>query len=311
MIHYVFAWQIAALLMGTALLPLLVARTRSGRGSFPAAFLAADLVMLARTLVFSAVHYDQSTRLGLFPARFEESSVAGLIYLLFVAAAAWLILAGLFRATGSRGLPVLALPYWAYVCLVSAVYLIVIFDLGIPRILWPLVSYGNMTIVPFVVTKAYIAAACLPVVVLSLVRQRGLRPAAAAALAALAQGGDAWLRLDESSYALSVPLLYLPFFGALFMVAFPGRRGLAGGAVEARVAPGLAASWSREAGLETEETRLLDLLLEGKANKEIAFSLGLGLSAEKHRVQKLFRKLGVSTRSELLSRAAERAILAR
>ena len=311
MIHYVFACQMAALLMGTALLPLLIARMKSCHGSFPAAFLAADLAMLARTLVFSVVHYDQSTRLGIFPAHFEESSVAGFIYLLFVAAAAWLILAGLFRATRIRGLLVLSLPYWAYICLVSSVYLVVMFDLGIPRLLWPLVSYGNMAIVPFVAIKAYVAAACILVMVLALVRERSLRLAAAAALAALAQAGDAWLRLDESSYALSVPLLYLPFFGALFMVAFPGRRGLAGLAGDARVEPGLAASWSREAGLEAEETRLLDLLLEGKANKEIAFSLGLGLSAEKHRVQKLFRKLGVSTRSELLSRAAERAILSR
>lgn len=309
MIHYVFAWQMAALLMGTALLPLLIARMKSRRGSFPAAFLAADLVMMARTLVFSAVHYDRSTHLGFFPARFEESSVAGFIYLAFVAAAAWLILAGLFRATRSRGLPVLALPYWAYVCLVAAVYLIVMADLRIPRLLWPLASYGNMVIVPFVAIKAYVAAACILVMVLALVRERSLRFAAAAALAALAQAGDAWLRLDESSYALSVPLLFLPFFGALFIVALPARRGMDGQAGEAKSSTGLAASWSREAGLEAGETRLLDLLLEGKANKEIAFSLGLGLSAEKHRVQKLFRKLGVSTRSELLSRAAERALL--
>jgi DNA-binding NarL/FixJ family response regulator len=39
----------------------------------------------------------------------------------------------------------------------------------------------------------------------------------------------------------------------------------------------------------------------------VAAELGLGLSAEKHRVQKLFRKLGVETRNELFAKASDRA----
>lgn len=309
MIHYVFAWQMGALLMGTALLPLLASRTRAGRGAFPAAFLAADLVMLARTLVFSVIHYDRSARLGFFPAHFEDSIAAGFIYLVFVAAAAWLILAGLLRSTRSRGLLALSLPFWAYVGLVAAVYVIVMTGLDIPRALWPLASHGNMAIVPFAAIKAYIAAACLLVATRALVRGRNPPLAAAGILAALSQAGDAWLRLDEASYVLSVPLIYLSFFGALLVVALHGRKEKTPGGNGGQAPGNLSSSWSSEAGLGADEARLLGLLLEGKGNKEIAFSIGIGLSAEKHRVQKLFGKLGVSTRSELLSRAAERALL--
>lgn len=309
--HYVFAWQVAALLMGVALLPLLAARRKTEPGSFPAAFLVSDLAMLARTLVFSTVHYDQSTQLGIFPAHFEDSAMAGLIFLAFVVATDWLAVAGLFRATRTRGLAAFSFPYWAYVGLTLAVYVLVVAELRIPEPLWGLASFRYLAIVSFAAIKGLSAAAFLYLALRALAGTAGRRAAMAATLLVLSMGADVWLRLDEAAYAFSVPLLYLSYFGAFFILALSGRAraGLRDG--EAGDAPGLAEAWSRDARLEAGETLLLGLLLEGKGNKEIAYSLGLGLSAEKHRVQKLFRKLGVGTRSELLARAAERALLAR
>jgi len=309
--HYVFAWQIAALLLGVALLPLLVARMKAEPGTFPAVFLVSDLAMLARTFVFSTVHYDQSTQLGIFPAHFEDSATAGLIFLAFVVTTDWLAVAGMFRTTRSRGLPVFSLPYWAYVGFIFAVYVLVVAELHIPEPLWKFANFHYMAIVSFAAIKGLSAAALLYLALCALAGAAGKPAAMAATLLVLSMGGDIWLRLDETSYVFSVPILYLSYYGAFFILALSGRGRSGVRAEKAKDAPGLAEAWSCDASLEAEETLLLGLLLEGKGNKEIAYSLGLGLSAEKHRVQKLFRKLGVGTRSELLSRAAERALLAR
>jgi DNA-binding CsgD family transcriptional regulator len=309
--HYVFAWQIAALLMGVALLPLLAARMKAKPGAFPAAFLVSDLAMLARTAVFSTVHYDQSTQLGIFPAHFEDSATAGLVFLAFVVAADWTAVAGLFRTTRRRGLPAFSLPYWAYVGLILAVYILVVAELRIPEPLRGLANFRYMAVVSFTVIKGLAASALLYLFFRSLTGAAERPVAIAAALLVLSMGADAWLRLDETAYAFSVPLLYLSYYGAFFILALSGSGRAGDPEGRGKAAPGLAEAWSRDAGLEAGEALLLGLLLEGKGNKEIAFSLGLGLSAEKHRVQKLFRKLGVGTRSELLARAAERALLAR
>lgn len=332
MVHYVFAWQVAALLMGVALIPLLLARMRAGgaglggQTAFPAAFLVSDLLMLARTLLFSTIHYDQSARLGLFPATFEDGYLSGLIYLALVSSSAWALLLGLFRTTRSRGLAFIAPPYWSYTGLILAVFALVMADIGLPPLLRPLHSYMNLAIRPFVAIKLTVIAACAWLGLRWLTGKGSPRPAlplaAALSLASASQVGDIFFRIDNAQYGWAVPMTYLCYFGSLFVLALAGRKAEAvpaaaaaagaNGAVGGKAGPGglaldLAGPWSEELGLDGGEATLLGLILGGRGNKQIAAELGIGLSAEKHRVQKLFRKLGVATRNEFFAMASERA----
>jgi DNA-binding CsgD family transcriptional regulator len=216
----------------------------------------------------------------------------------------------MFETAGARGLRWLALPWWSYICVIAATFAILASGLPLPGILRPLHNWQDLAVRPFVAVNAVAACACAWLAARSLAgkgKKPGWSLAAAAALAILSQLGDALFLLDVSSQILSTPLIYLGYFGALGILAGEGRADrITGRETLAGCARGrdLGADWAREAKLDDEEAGLLALILAGKANKEIAPELGLGLSAEKHRVQKLFAKLGVATRKELLARAA-------
>jgi DNA-binding CsgD family transcriptional regulator len=58
--------------------------------------------------------------------------------------------------------------------------------------------------------------------------------------------------------------------------------------------------------LTPRETQILDAIADGLTNKAIARRLGISLHTVKFHVESVFRKLGASTRTEAVARAAER-----
>lgn len=60
------------------------------------------------------------------------------------------------------------------------------------------------------------------------------------------------------------------------------------------------------AGLTTAESEVLDLVLEGRSNAEIASARGRSPRTVANQVAALFRKLGVRSRLELYARVAAR-----
>jgi two-component system nitrate/nitrite response regulator NarL len=67
-----------------------------------------------------------------------------------------------------------------------------------------------------------------------------------------------------------------------------------------------AADESKTARFTAREQQILDFLIEGLANKEMAVHLGVSESAVKAALQVLFNKTGVRTRSQLVRVALER-----
>jgi len=58
---------------------------------------------------------------------------------------------------------------------------------------------------------------------------------------------------------------------------------------------------SREWNLNNREQDLIQLLLSGMSNKEIAYALGLSLNTIKAYMKLLMRKLGVNSRAGIIS----------
>jgi len=82
------------------------------------------------------------------------------------------------------------------------------------------------------------------------------------------------------------------------IVRFPGARGTPGfGVVQEAEARNL---------LTPREAQILDAIADGLTNKAIARRLGISLHTVKFHVESVFRKLGASTRTEAVARAAER-----
>jgi two-component system nitrate/nitrite response regulator NarL len=65
----------------------------------------------------------------------------------------------------------------------------------------------------------------------------------------------------------------------------------------------------RELGLTAQEGRVLQRLLQGHANKRIAQSLELAESTVKEYVTNILRKLGASSRAEVVVRLSGRRLV--
>jgi PAS domain S-box-containing protein len=73
----------------------------------------------------------------------------------------------------------------------------------------------------------------------------------------------------------------------------------------AAAAPNSVSSYREGANLNSRETEVLRLLVQGLANKEIAARMEISESAVKNTIQQLFAKTGVRTRSQLVRVALE------
>lgn len=317
MLHYVFAWQVAGLMMGAALLAALVAaygarggaRGKTARaGRLPPAFPLALILMIARTVLFSTQNYDEAAGVGIFPRYFLSSPLAGFFYVGLASAASWLLVAGFSRLSGRRVVMLAAIPYWGYVGI--ALFFLGALGAGLdfPWYIEAHLSTLSLAILPFAFAKG-LAALCLLFLVVFRKRKggEGMRLLDAAMVAAvLSLLGELWFRLDEGPYLVLIPLYYLGFYASLLLVILERRRGAAS---EEAALPGAEEGGAFEAlavaaGLDEGERVLLVLVLRGHSNKEIAAELGLGLSAVKHRLQRLFGRIGVQSRSGLLAKAA-------
>ncbi len=113
----------------------------------------------------------------------------------------------------------------------------------------------------------------------------------------------AWLDLQQSTHRMT-PELYV----AVIAIVFAGGGLWLGWKVATRRhGPVFARNDAavRSLGLTGQEMKVLDALASGRANKEIARSLGLSPNTVKTHLANLFAKLEVTTRTSAVTRARD------
>jgi DNA-binding CsgD family transcriptional regulator len=116
----------------------------------------------------------------------------------------------------------------------------------------------------------------------------------------------AGLRGASASPPPAVSLLTPPS-GESFYVhtrTLPSRKGRAFLAVSVRELGTEREAFRRRYGLSRRETQVVELLLRGYANRDIAAALGIALGTTKKHLTRVFDKVGVDTRARLVSRVA-------
>lgn len=112
-----------------------------------------------------------------------------------------------------------------------------------------------------------------------------------------------WLEMQQTTRAVS-PQLYVAVIAILFAA---GGLWLGWRIAARRHGPDFVRNDAaiRSLGLTGQEVRVLSALASGRANKEIARSLGLSPNTVKTHLANLFAKLGASTRTAAVTRARE------
>jgi DNA-binding CsgD family transcriptional regulator len=114
------------------------------------------------------------------------------------------------------------------------------------------------------------------------------------------------LRGASASPPPAVSLLTPPS-GESFYVhtrTLPSRKGATFLAVSVRELGTEREAFRRRYGLSRRETQVVELLLRGYGNRDIAAALGIALGTAKKHLTRIFDKVGVDTRARLISRVA-------
>ena len=298
MLHYTFLWQVLGMLIGFGCMTVVLMQYRMYRRRALLFFLASIGLTFIRTVLFTINSYSIASRTSFLSANFEQSLIAGFIYILLISGAAYFLVLGLYSLYDKK-LPLRAgLGYWLYYGLSLSLFLVLL--AGADPETTPvafLFRCGIMTNIPFSACRILIALAC--VFLLSDIKDpKTFRLSAAFMTAAVAiQAADILGFFVPGSRTASIPAYFiLP--AAAYMLLLPAllkvlRQTGGSGQDTERLAA--------EFHLSEEETEIVTAILSGSSNKEIAFDRKLTLSTIKHRIYQIYRKCGIRSRWELFA----------
>lgn len=300
--HLVFLVQISGIVLGFALSLFLAYRYITTKRACLLPFAVSVLAHIIRTGIFTFTNYNRLTSLGISPRNFESTNESGFIHLSFVLLSAYFLVIGLFRMRNWKKLLPLSLVWWAY----SSIHLFVsarlILKLDFPPVIGSLLSEESIYYLPFGIAKTIVAAACL-VIVFSKADTENSRPKFirfGCAAIAISQVFDMLVRVIEVSRPDLLAFFYVLMYAGIVLIMLGIRKESTVVFSEDRRVS-MEDDLTRRFSLNETERRILEAILAGSSNKEIAYNEKTSLSAIKHRIFALYKKLGVSSRYELLA----------
>jgi len=298
MLHYTFLWQVLGMLVGFGSFIIVLQNYRSNRNNFLILFLLSIFFTFIRTLIFTIHNYSKASRAGILSFHFDRGLTAGFLYVLLIALASYFLIRGLCGITGLKFPLWLSILYWIYYSSALLLYLLLMMRWRYPAALRPLFTFRIIADIPF-----YTGKILLLVIIPFLIKRN--RQAVILILILLAiQLADALIRLYPDNLTISLPLYFiLP--GAAYMIILPGLLGKKKTEVQKNNKTERIAQMAARFRLNSEEAVMLAAVLEGKSNKEIAWEQNVSLSIIKHRLYRIYRKCGVSSRWEIFAKADE------
>ncbi len=302
MAHLMLLEYVLGSIVGFVAVSLLLSANRTVGRSDIRLLAGAILAQNLRVMLFGLAYYQplHAALLSMHDGRIRALIV--LAYYCLVALHGCLMLAWLFARAGWGRLAALLAPYWLYYALAILSKAAPVFGLGLP---WDGAAWSNLAfgLGGTLVDKAFIFMSAA----LFLAKRKNRRypgkaqeTGALLALQAAVIADSVLPRLPLSPLAIFFTML--PFYTFPFLIV-AGMRREEEAALPAAPPALQEAPWTPSGGpcLDEEEARLVAAILDGRSNKDIAGTEGLSLSAVKHRLYALYRRLGVSSRFELMA----------
>ncbi len=310
--HIGFLWQALGAMLGMVVLAASLDRRIRTRQPAPAWVSLGLLAHITRTVVFSLANYSRLTGLGLFPANFEAGNLSGIIYIALVAITVLAMFRALWSAAGRET------PRRTFVIFLI-VYGLDIVIASVVSLFWPAHSprFARLQVDiffdnPFGLAKAGLVLAIL---VLWIIKRKSLERRLSIGMACLL--GSQLLDLVLRFYVPMASTLALPFL--TYQLSFVAAAALiqstarsiptpradclpppAAGTV-ASTAESTLAALRQSYSLSPEECAILEAVLAGASNKQIAWDRKLSLPVVKRRLFKLYRRMGIASRYELMA----------
>ncbi len=300
--HLAFLVQTSGVALGLVLISFLIFKLVTEKGSWLLPFALSVSAHIVRTLVFTVSNYSRLSSLGLLPHNFEDSNEAGLIHLSLVLLSAYFLVIGLFRIGTWKKILTFSIAWWAYFSLHLLVIVRLILRLDFSRAVGALLSMESVYYLPFGVAKAVVAATCLVLAFRKAYPGSGrswfIRFGCLAI--ALSQVFDMLVRIIEVSRPDFLALFYAFMYAGIALIMLGIRKDSSTPLPESSRAS-MEEDIAKRFGLSDTERRILEAILAGASNKEIAYNEKVSLSAVKHRIFALYKNLNISSRYELMA----------
>jgi hypothetical protein len=302
--HVIFLIQMISLALVLSSLIILSQKFINSRQKSILFFIAAIFVIFLRVIIFALARYGQVSRFFVFPVRFVNLPIAGLVYVTLIFTSHILLLWGMYSLLGWK-------PHLLTISLflVPTLYSLILFSLllhGIkpaPYSYW-IFSIESLTIIPILTVKLLLLFYGIRLswkIYSDKKRQHSRLYAFFFIILGLGQVFDGIFYAFEpfryitlllsmilpfSAYLIFLPLLINKEYSSDFTSQFNDK---------------LINSFCNRYKLSKEEKDIVKSIIQGKSNKEIAFDNETTLSIIKHRIFVLYKKCSINSRWELIN----------
>ena len=302
--HIIFLVQMISMALAAASIILLIQKYSNTQQKGILLFIFAITFILIRTIIFALARYGQVSRFFVFPVRFVNLPVGGLVYVSLLFTAHIFLLLGMYSLAGKKihavNLLLILIPS------VYSVFLFIILLNGIPisaHYYW-IFSIDSLTIIPILTVKSMLLFNGI-LLSFQLVKKKdsihsGLSLAFILTLCIGQIFDGIFYAFEPFRYITLVLSMALPYTAYLILLPLIINR-LSKEDLSSQFNDKLMGNFCKSYMLSEQEIEIIRCIIQGKSNKEIAFDKGTTLSIIKHRIYSLYKKCGINSRWELIN----------
>jgi len=302
--HYTFLWQVFGLVLGFGAFISLSHQYRHLKKKYLLWFSLSAIFFLLRTFIFMVDDYSRGSLESIINPYFERTALAGLLFVICISFHLIFQLKALLGIIDKKMSWILVF-LWGIVYLFFGGIFIYLIIFKWPPSYWRMIfSYQFLNKAPLISGKI-ILGALAPLFFYSLYKSKSYNRWTFLfyLMLYLSHMVDLILSTFPPTALITIPLYFLlPNLSYLLILPRVGKIVPAddGGVLK------------RDRGknrlvqlydLNIDESHLVEFLLDGKSNKDIAWEKETTLAAVKHRLHKLYKKCGVGSRWELFALA--------
>lgn len=301
--HVIFFVQMISLALGFTSIILLTLKFTATKKRSILFFIAAIFLIFTRTVIFALARYGQVSRFFVFPVRFVNLPMGGLVYVSLIFSSHLLLLVSMYSLV-NRKLRIFNL----LLILLPALYSLILFSLLIHGFKPSSYSYWvfsieSLTIIPILTVKILlfvngIVLSCS--IKKSQKRARGWLYGVFFTLLGLGQVFDGiFYSFEPFRYVTLLLSMILPYSAYLIFLPLIINKEH-NFDLTSQFNDKLIEGFCRRNKLSDEDKDLIKSIIHGKSNKEIAYNRETTLSIIKHRIYNLYKKCSINSRWELI-----------
>jgi len=302
--HYIFLVQMISMALAAASIILLIQKYTNIRQKSILFFIIAISLILIRIIVFALARYGQVSRYFVFPVRFVNLPIGGLVYVSLLYSSHIFLLCGMYALIGKKLHPVRLLMVLTPSLYSVTLFLILLKGINTTSYYYWIFSIESLSVIPILTVKTLLFYHGV-ILSNSMLKEKDFPSAVLTVsfflILCTGQVFDGIFYAFEPFRYFTLPLsMVLPYTAYLILLPLI-LNGQSKEDMSSQLNDKLMGKFCRSYKLSEQEIEIIRSIIQGKSNKEIAYDNETTLSIIKHKIFNLYKKCGINSRWELIN----------